>query len=159
SQQPGHLPPELFELCNTRIVHALRSSHNLEALMATTGDVSRELWSRCPLLGQGQAVLSSPQLNRSVVLSVRPAACRPRFTHGGRDGRPAALDVSPGNTAEPAPPVFPVRSALVSWHVLLDQQLTPRHGDCLATEERPVLRHPHPDHAAPGGCLKRQELR
>jgi DNA helicase HerA-like ATPase len=79
SQQPGHLPPELFELCNTRIVHTLRSLHNLEALIATTGDVSRELWSRCPLLGQGQAVLSSPQLNRSVVLSVRPAASRRKF--------------------------------------------------------------------------------
>jgi hypothetical protein len=81
SQQPGHLPPEIFELCNTRIVHTLRSLHNLEALMATTGDVGRDLWARCPLLGQGQAVLSSPQLNRSVVLSVRPAACRRRFTH------------------------------------------------------------------------------
>jgi hypothetical protein len=81
SQQPGHLPPEIFELCNTRIVHALRSMHNLEALMATTGDVSRELWSRCPLLGPGQAVLSSPQLNRSVILSVRPAASRRKFTH------------------------------------------------------------------------------
>jgi DNA helicase HerA-like ATPase len=81
SQQPGHLPPELFELCNTRIVHTLRSTHNLEALMATTGDVGRELWAKCPLLGPGQAVLSSPQLHRSVVLSVRPAACRRRFTH------------------------------------------------------------------------------
>jgi hypothetical protein len=81
SQQPGHLPPEIFELCNTRIVHSLRSTHNLEALIATTGDVTREVWSRCPLLGQGQAVLSSPQLNRSVILSVRPAASRRRFTH------------------------------------------------------------------------------
>jgi DNA helicase HerA-like ATPase len=80
SQQPGHLPPEIFELCNTRIVHTLRSMHNLEALIATTGDVSRELWARCPLLGPGQAVLSSPQLNRSVVVSMRPAACRRRFT-------------------------------------------------------------------------------
>ena len=79
SQQPGHLPPEIFELCNTRIVHALRSMHNLEALMATTGDVSRELWARCPLLGQGQAVVSSPQLTRSLVVSVRPAACRRKF--------------------------------------------------------------------------------
>ncbi len=79
SQQPGHLPPEIFELCNTRLVHALRSTHNLEALVATTGDVSRELWAHCPLLGQGQAVLSSPQLNRSVIVSVRPAACRRRF--------------------------------------------------------------------------------
>jgi len=55
--------------------------HNLEALIATTGDVSRELWARCPLLGPGQAVVSSPQLNRSVVVSIRPAASRRRFTH------------------------------------------------------------------------------
>jgi DNA helicase HerA-like ATPase len=81
SQQPGHLPPEIFELCNTRIVHALRSMHNLESLMTTTGDVSRELWARCPLLGPGQAVLSSPQLNRSVIVSMRPAACRRKFAH------------------------------------------------------------------------------
>ncbi len=80
SQQPGHLPPEIFELCNTRIVHTLRSMHNLEALIATTGDVGRDLWARCPLLGQGQAVLSSPQLNRSLVVSMRPAASRRRFT-------------------------------------------------------------------------------
>jgi hypothetical protein len=81
SQQPGHLPPEIFELCNTRIVHTLRSAHNLDALMATTGDVSNDLWARCPLLGQGQAVVSSPQLLRSVVVSIRPAACGRRFTH------------------------------------------------------------------------------
>ncbi len=80
SQQPGHLPPEIFELCNTRIVHTLRSTHNLEALTATTGDVGRDLWARCPLLGPGQAVLSSPQLSRSVIVAVRPAACRRKFT-------------------------------------------------------------------------------
>lgn len=79
SQQPGHLPPEIFELCNTRIVHTLRSTHNLDALVATTGDVGRDLWARCPLLGQGQAVLSSPQLSRSVILSVRPASSRRKF--------------------------------------------------------------------------------
>ena len=81
SQQPGHLPPEIFELCNTRIVHTLRSMHNLEALVATTGDVGRELWARCPLLGQGQAILTSPQLSRSVIMNVRPTACRRKFVH------------------------------------------------------------------------------
>jgi hypothetical protein len=81
SQQPGHLPPEIFELCNTRIVHTLRSMHNLEAMIATTGDVGRELWARCPLLGQGQAILSSPQLNRSVIMTVRPTGCRRKFVH------------------------------------------------------------------------------
>jgi DNA helicase HerA-like ATPase len=79
SQQPGHLPPEIFELCNTRIVHTLRSTHNLDALIATTGDVGHDLWARCPLLGPGQAVLSSPQLGRSVIVSMRPAACRRKF--------------------------------------------------------------------------------
>jgi DNA helicase HerA-like ATPase len=80
SQQPGHLPPEIFELCNTRLVHNLRSMHNLDALMATTGDIAGEFWARCPLLGTGEAILSSPQLHRPAIMSVRPAASRRRFT-------------------------------------------------------------------------------
>lgn len=79
SQQPGHLPPEVFELCNTRLVHTLRSMHNLESLMATTGDVTSELWARCPLLGTGEAIISTPQLHRSVVATIRPAASSRRF--------------------------------------------------------------------------------
>ncbi len=79
SQQPGHLPPEIFELCNTRLVHTLRSMHNLDSLMATTSDVTRELWARCPLLGTGEAIISTPQFRRSVIVSMRPAASRRRF--------------------------------------------------------------------------------
>jgi DNA helicase HerA-like ATPase len=79
SQQPGHLPPEVFELCNTRLVHTLRSMHNLDALMATTSDVTGELWAHCPLLGTGEAILSTPQFRRSVVVSMRPAASQRRF--------------------------------------------------------------------------------
>ncbi len=81
SQQPGHLPPEIFELCNTRIVHTLRSMHNLDALMSTTGDVTRELWARCPLLGTGEAVVSSPQLKRPIVAQMRPAMSRRKFVN------------------------------------------------------------------------------
>jgi DNA helicase HerA-like ATPase len=79
SQQPGHLPPEIFELCNTRIVHTLRSMHNLDVLMATAGDVSREMWARCPLLGPGEAIVTSPQLKRSVVTVIRPAKSLRKF--------------------------------------------------------------------------------
>jgi DNA helicase HerA-like ATPase len=79
SQQPGHLPPEIFELCNTRLVHTLRSTHNLDALIATTGDMTREMWARCPLLGTGEAVVSSPQLRRPVIVSVRPASSRRKY--------------------------------------------------------------------------------
>lgn len=79
SQQPGHLPPEIFELCNTRIVHTLRSMHNLEAMMSTAGDVAKEMWTRCPLLGPGEAVLTSPQTKRPVIVNVRPASSLRRF--------------------------------------------------------------------------------
>jgi DNA helicase HerA-like ATPase len=79
SQQPGHLPPEIFELCNTRIVHTLRSMHNLDTMMATTGDITSELWARCPLLGTGEAIISTPQLHHSVVATIRPAASSRRF--------------------------------------------------------------------------------
>jgi hypothetical protein len=79
SQQPGHLPPEIFELCNTRLVHALRSMHNLDVLMATAGDVGREMWARCPLLGSGEAIVTSPQLKRPVVVTIRPAMSRRRL--------------------------------------------------------------------------------
>jgi hypothetical protein len=79
SQQPGHLPPEIFELCNTRIVHTLRSMHNLEAMMSTAGDVAKEMWSRCPLLGPGEAVFISPQLKRPVIVTIRPATSLRRF--------------------------------------------------------------------------------
>jgi DNA helicase HerA-like ATPase len=79
SQQPGHLPPEIFELCNTRIVHTLRSTHNLDALMATAGDVGREMWARCPLLGTGEAIVTSPQLKRPVVVTIRPAMSQRKF--------------------------------------------------------------------------------
>jgi DNA helicase HerA-like ATPase len=79
SQQPGHLPAEIFELCNTRLVHTLRSMHNLDSLMTSTGDVTRELWARCPLLGTGEAIVSTPQLHRSVIATIRPAASSRRF--------------------------------------------------------------------------------
>lgn len=81
SQQPGHLPPEIFELCNTRIVHTLRSMHNLETLMSSAGDIGREMWDRCPLLGAGQAVVTSPQLKRPVIVSIRPARSQRKFVH------------------------------------------------------------------------------
>jgi DNA helicase HerA-like ATPase len=79
SQQPGHLPPEIFELCNTRIVHTLRSTHNLDVLMATAGDIGREMWARCPLLGPGEAIVTSPQVKRPVVVAIRPAMSQRKF--------------------------------------------------------------------------------
>lgn len=79
SQQPGHLPPEIFELCNTRIVHTIRSEANLGALRRTGGGITEQMWNNVPGLGVGQAVLSSPQLRDPVVINVRPAETKRKF--------------------------------------------------------------------------------
>lgn len=79
SQQPSHLPNELFELCNTRIVHNIKSQANLNSLKLTAGDVSEEMWNNVPSLGTGQAIISSPQLRDPVVVNVRPCKTKRKF--------------------------------------------------------------------------------
>ena len=79
SQQPGHLPSEIFELCNTRIVHNVKSIANLRAMKATGGDVSEEMWNLVPSLGVGQAVVSTPQYRDPVVVNVRPCVTMRQF--------------------------------------------------------------------------------
>ncbi|MBA7504055.1 hypothetical protein ES706_02680 [subsurface metagenome] len=79
SQQPSHLPNEIFELCNTRIVHTIRSQANLGALKLTTGDITEEMWNNVPSLGIGQAVVDSPQLRDPIVINVRPCKTRREF--------------------------------------------------------------------------------
>ncbi|MGA2286764.1 MAG: helicase HerA-like domain-containing protein [Dehalococcoidia bacterium] len=80
SQQPSHLPNEMFELCNTRIVHNVRSRGNLQTLRTTAGDVSDEIWDLVPSLGVGQAVVSTPQYRDPLVVNVRPAKSLRQFT-------------------------------------------------------------------------------
>src|SRR5262249_27353481 len=81
-REPAAGPPAAGDL---RVVQYpdgdnLRSMHNLDALMATTGEVAGEIWSRCRLLGTGEAIVSSPHLNRQAVVSMRPVASRRKFT-------------------------------------------------------------------------------
>jgi len=73
SQQPAHLPNEIFELCNTRIIHGIKSEHNLEILKATGGDIVEEVWRGVPGLGTGQAIISGPQFNHPIHVDIRPA--------------------------------------------------------------------------------------
>jgi len=73
SQQPSHLPNEIFELCNTRIIHSIKSEYNLQALKSTGGDIIEEVWNQVPGLGVGQAIISSPQYNHAIQVDVSPA--------------------------------------------------------------------------------------
>ncbi|MBM4176997.1 MAG: ATP-binding protein [Ignavibacteria bacterium] len=71
SQQPAHLPGEIFELANTRVVHNIRSKNNLEVLKQSSGDVTEEMWDSVPALNPGQAIINSPQFKNSLVVEVR----------------------------------------------------------------------------------------
>ncbi|MEM2130166.1 MAG: ATP-binding protein [Candidatus Bathyarchaeia archaeon] len=79
SQQPAHLPNEIFELCNTRIIHSIKSEHNLQPLKATGGDIIEEVWNQISGLGVGQVVISSPQFNHPIQVDMRPAKSKREF--------------------------------------------------------------------------------
>ncbi|MEM3382151.1 MAG: ATP-binding protein, partial [Candidatus Bathyarchaeia archaeon] len=72
TQQPAHLPSEILELCNTRIIHRISSTANIEVLKESTGNVPEGLWSTVPSLGRGEAVIATPKYSRALPVTVRP---------------------------------------------------------------------------------------
>jgi len=76
SQQPAHVPDELFELANTRFIHQLKSSTNLAPVKQTTGGVHDALWGTVPSLGPGQCLLTGAIFRNPMFIQVRPARSR-----------------------------------------------------------------------------------
>jgi DNA helicase HerA-like ATPase len=76
SQQPGHVPDELFELSNTRFIHQLKSAANLAPVRQTTGGVHEALWSTVPALAPGQCLLSGAIFRNPIFVTMRPATSR-----------------------------------------------------------------------------------
>lgn len=72
SQQPSHLPNEIFELCNTRIVHSIRSETNINIIKRASGDIGDEMWNIVPSLAVGQALIDSPQYRNPILIDMRP---------------------------------------------------------------------------------------
>jgi DNA helicase HerA-like ATPase len=83
TQQPAHLPSEILELCNTRIMHRMSSSDNIGALKSSTGNVPESLWTLLPSLGKGEAVIASPKYSRAVTVKVRPVRSKRAVTGHG----------------------------------------------------------------------------
>lgn len=80
SQQPSHLPPEIYELCNTKIVHQTTGGRNLNALKDSAGGVNEAIWDEVPVLGQGRCLIISPQFRHPVLCDVRPCKTQRKFT-------------------------------------------------------------------------------
>jgi len=81
SQQPGHVPDELFELTNTRFIHQLKSTTNILPVKQTTGGVHEALWSTVPSLGPGQCLLTGAVFRHPIFTTVRPAMSRRLLTN------------------------------------------------------------------------------
>jgi DNA helicase HerA-like ATPase len=81
SQQPGHVPDELFELANTRFIHQLKSAMNIAPVKQTTGMVNEALWSTIPALGSGQCMLTGRAFRNPLLVNIRPA--RSKRLHTG----------------------------------------------------------------------------
>ncbi len=80
SQQPGHVPDELFELANTRFIHQLKSVNNLAPVKQTTGGVHEALWSNIPSLGPGQCLVTGAVFKNPLFVEIRPAKSKRMFT-------------------------------------------------------------------------------
>jgi DNA helicase HerA-like ATPase len=80
SQQPGHVPEELFELANTRFIHQLKSIANIAPVKQTTGGVHEALWSTIPALGPGQCLLTGRIFKNPLLVNVRPAKSKRLLT-------------------------------------------------------------------------------
>jgi DNA helicase HerA-like ATPase len=81
SQQPGHVPDELFELANTRFIHQLKSASNLAPVKQTTGGVHEALWSTIPSLGPGQCLVTGAIFHNPLFVEIRPAKTRRMLTN------------------------------------------------------------------------------
>lgn len=79
TQAPMHLPPELFELANNKIIHQITGSDNLRVLKAAAGSINEGIWNDVPSLGRGRAVLVSSQFSHPLLARIRPAASRRNY--------------------------------------------------------------------------------
>ncbi len=73
SQQPNHVPKEIFELTNTRFIHQIKSPNNLEPVKKSTAGVDEKLWGSIPAMGPGQCLLAGSVFKNPLFLNVRPS--------------------------------------------------------------------------------------
>lgn len=79
TQSPQHLPAELFELANNKIIHQTTGPENLRVLKAAAGTVNEAIWDDVPSLGRGRAIIVSAQYPHPIIVQVRQAASRRNY--------------------------------------------------------------------------------
>ncbi|MCC6865194.1 MAG: ATP-binding protein [Ignavibacteria bacterium] len=80
SQQPSHLPDEIYELCNTKIIHQTIGNRNINSLKISAGNVNEAIWDEVPTLGQGRSIIISPQFQHPIMTNMRPCKTNREYT-------------------------------------------------------------------------------
>src|SRR5580698_10811170 len=76
TQLPQHLPDEVLGLVNSFILHKISDANVVSQLKRSIGGVDANLWNRLPNLAPGQAIVSTPSLSRSLLVSIDPTPCK-----------------------------------------------------------------------------------
>ncbi len=79
TQSPQHLPSELFELANNKVIHQVTGTENLRVLKAAAGTINEGIWEDVPSLGLGRAIVVSSQYPHPIMARIRPAASRRNY--------------------------------------------------------------------------------
>lgn len=79
TQSPQHLPSELFELANNKVIHQTTGAENLRVLKAAAGTVNEAIWGDVPSLGKGRAIIVSSQYPHPIIVLIRPAASKREY--------------------------------------------------------------------------------
>ncbi len=79
TQSPQHLPSELFELANNKIIHQTTGTENLRVLKLAAGTINEGIWDDVPSLGIGRAIVVSSQYPHPIVVRIRPAASQRNY--------------------------------------------------------------------------------
>jgi len=76
TQSPEHLPSELLGLINSYVLHKIGDSNVISRLKRSIGGVNDNLWQRLPNLAAGQAIVTTPQFSRPLLVTIDPTPCK-----------------------------------------------------------------------------------
>jgi uncharacterized protein len=79
TQLPQHLPPQVFGLVNSYILHKITDSDVVSKLRRTVSGIDEGLWNRLSGLAPGQAIVSFPHMARPLLVSIDPTPCELRL--------------------------------------------------------------------------------
>ena len=81
TQLPQHLPDEILGLINNYVLHKITDTNVISRLKRTIGGIEESLWNRLPNLAPGQAIISTTNMTRPLLVAINPTPCQLRMVN------------------------------------------------------------------------------